>query len=156
VSAAGETRSRSDQWKIHDRRKHATRARSIKPKSLTRASIALGRILYPDHSDRYERPVTRADCLTGGCNEARPCPWVSCKHHLYLDVSPFTGSIKLNFPDLEVWERGETCALDVAERDGVTLEEIGEHMNLTRERVRQVLVDALEALSCQRALKRMR
>ena len=29
----------------------------------------------------------------------RPCPWVACKHHLYLDVNPETGSIKMNFPD---------------------------------------------------------
>ena len=42
--------------------------------------------------------------------------FVSCKHHLYLDVNPATGSIKLNFPDKEIWELEHTCALDVAER----------------------------------------
>ena len=73
----------------------------------------------------------------------RPCPWVSCKHHLYLDVNPETGSIKINFPDLESWELAETCALDVAERGGITLEEVGEIMNLTRERIRQVEVRGL-------------
>lgn len=80
------------------------------------------------------RPTHRDDCRTGD----RPCPFVSCKHHLYLDINPRTGSIKLNFPDLEVWELPETCALDVAERGGMTLEEVGELMNLTRERIRQV------------------
>ena len=55
-------------------------------------------------------------------NSERPCPYVSCKHHLYLDVTEF-GGIKLNFPGLEVWELEETCALDVAERGGVTLDE---------------------------------
>jgi len=25
-----------------------------------------------------------------------------------------TGAIKLNFPDLEVWELGESCALDIS------------------------------------------
>jgi hypothetical protein len=64
--------------------------------------------------------------------------FVSCKHHLYLDVNPETGSIKLNFPDKEIWELGETCALDVADRGGITLEEVGSIMNLTRERIRQV------------------
>ena len=49
-----------------------------------------------------------------------------------------TGAIKLNFPDLEVWEMTETCALDVADRGGITLEEVGAIMNLTRERIRQV------------------
>ena len=42
--------------------------------------------------------------------------FISCKHHLYLDVNPETGSIKLNFPHLEPWEMLESCSLDVAER----------------------------------------
>ncbi|MGN6107941.1 MAG: hypothetical protein ACTHU0_22725 [Kofleriaceae bacterium] len=29
------------------------------------------------------RPKTRADCRA----EARPCPWVSCRHHLLLEVA---------------------------------------------------------------------
>ncbi len=29
------------------------------------------------------RPTTRAECL----EEARPCPWVSCRHHLLLEVA---------------------------------------------------------------------
>jgi hypothetical protein len=80
------------------------------------------------------RPHARSQCATG----PRPCMFISCKHHLYLDVNPGTGSIKLNFPDKEVWEMGETCALDVADRGGITLEEVGAIMNLTRERIRQV------------------
>ncbi|HEX8907607.1 MAG TPA: sigma factor-like helix-turn-helix DNA-binding protein, partial [Anaeromyxobacteraceae bacterium] len=38
----------------------------------------------------------------------------------------------------EIWELDETCALDVADRGGITLEEVGTIMNLTRERIRQV------------------
>ena len=64
------------------------------------------------------RPRSRADCANG----PRPCMFISCKHHLYLDVNPSTGSIKLNFPDREVWELADTCALDVADRGGITLE----------------------------------
>lgn len=89
-----------------------------------------------------ERPRTRRDCIYA----SRPCLFVSCKHHLYLDVNPVTGSIKLNFPDKEVWEIKETCALDVAERDGLTLEEVGEILNLTRERIRQVEATGLKKL----------
>jgi hypothetical protein len=85
-------------------------------------------------SIEQNRPKTRADCATG----PRPCLFVSCKHNLYLDVNPETGSIKLNFPDKEIWELQHTCALDVAEKGGITLEEVGEIMNLTRERIRQV------------------
>jgi hypothetical protein len=95
--------------------------------------------------DPYPRPVTRADCMNG----PRPCLFVACKHHLYLDVNPDTGSIKINFPGKEVWDLKETCALDVAERGGITLEEVGSVLNLTRERVRQVEVSGLRKLRDQ-------
>lgn len=88
------------------------------------------------------RPRSRADCAQG----PRPCMFIACKHHLYLDVNPSTGSIKLNFPDKEVWELEETCALDVADRGGITLEEVGSIMNLTRERIRQVETRGLARL----------
>ena len=71
---------------------------------------------------------------------------MSCKHHLYLDVSPFTGTIKINFPDLEVWEMKVSCALDIAEYGGMRLEDVGELMNVTRERARQIEVQALSKL----------
>ncbi len=80
------------------------------------------------------RPRTRADCISS----PRPCVFVSCKYNLYLDVNPETGSVKMNFPDKEIWELDYTCALDVSEKGGITLEEVGEIMNLTRERIRQV------------------
>ena len=98
------------------------------------------------------RPKTRADCVNG----PRPCLFVSCKHHLFLDVSAKTGAIKLNFPDLEVWEMNETCALDVADRGGTTLEEVGAIMNLTRERIRQVEVKGLAKLQALRDMMALR
>jgi len=88
------------------------------------------------------RPRSRADCVNG----PRPCMFISCKHHLYLDVNPATGSIKVNFPDREVWEIEESCALDVADRGGITLEEVGAMMNLTRERIRQLETFGLRKL----------
>ncbi len=91
------------------------------------------------------RPHSRCDCQSA----QRPCLFVSCKHHLYLDVNQDTGSIKFNFPDKEVWEMKETCALDVADRGGITLEEVGEILNLTRERIRQVEVKGLTKLRHQ-------
>lgn len=120
------------------RRKREVRARTISVKRMTKRELELGRMLYPEVED-VVRPVTREDCAQG----ERPCPFVSCKHHLYLDVSARTGAIKLNFPDLEVWEMTETCALDVADRGGTTLEDVGAIMNLTRERIRQVEVKGL-------------
>lgn len=88
------------------------------------------------------RPKTRGDCQDG----PRPCPWVACSAHLYLDVNPTTGTIKFNFPDHELDGLRSTCSLDVADEGTHTLEQVGEFMNLTRERVRQVEVRGLHAL----------
>jgi hypothetical protein len=82
-----------------------------------------------------QRPRTRADCKDG----PRPCPWVSCRYHLALDVKP-GGAVTLNFPDREVWQLGQTCALDLAERGGMTQAAIGELLNISDERVRQLEV----------------
>lgn len=92
-----------------------------------------------NYPEEVARPVTRGDCQGG----QRPCPFVSCKWHLYVDVHQVRGSLKVNFPDLEVWELQDSCALDVADRGGMILEDVGAMINLTRERVRQVETDAL-------------
>jgi len=119
------------------RRRTRPRSKTIAMKRLTREELRVGALMYPPVD--IPRPTKRAECM----EEMRPCPWVACKHHLYLDINPETGSIKINFPDLEPWELKHTCALDVAERGGITLEEVGEIMNLTRERIRQVEVRGL-------------
>ncbi|MBI5482454.1 MAG: DNA-binding protein [Deltaproteobacteria bacterium] len=121
-------------------RRSQLRAKTIALKRLTKEEIRIGREVFPPMP--YCRPLSRAECEDG----PRPCPYVSCKHHLYLDVNPETGSIKLNFPHLEPWEMVESCSLDVAERGGITLEEVGTIVNLTRERVRQVEVRATTKL----------
>lgn len=127
--------------KVRRRRKRTRpRSKTIALKRLTREELRRGALLYPPVE--VPRPRTRSECEV----TIRPCPWVACKHHLYLDVNPETGSIKINFPELEPWELPQTCALDVAERGGITLEEVGEIMNLTRERIRQVEVRGLYKL----------
>ncbi|GAC1590891.1 MAG: hypothetical protein NVS3B20_17230 [Polyangiales bacterium] len=133
------------------RRKRDVRARTISVKRLSKAELERGRLLFPEDTES-ERPKIRAHCLEG----PRPCPFVSCQHHLFLDVSPRTGAIKLNFPDLEVWEMTETCALDVADRGGTTLEEVGAIMNLTRERIRQVEVKGLAKLQAYEEMTALR
>jgi hypothetical protein len=132
------------------RRKREVRARTISVKRMTKRELEIGRLLYPE-SD-YEKPRFRSECADG----PRPCPFVSCKYHLYIDVSARTGAIKLNFPDLEVWDLGESCALDVADRGGTTLEDVGAIMNLTRERIRQVEVKALAKLEALRDMMALR
>lgn len=113
-------------------------------KGLTRAVLALEPITDEDRQALAERPRTRSECPTEG-----PCPWVSCKHHLYLDIGTETGSIKVNFPELEPHELRNSCALDVAERGGITLEEVGQVMNLTRERIRQIEIRGLLKLKAR-------
>ena len=84
------------------------------------------------------RPRTRGDCVGG----PRPCPWAGCRHHMAIDVSPKTGGIKFNTPDVEIAEMAESCSLDVADRGSMTLERVGELMNVTRERIRQMELSA--------------
>ena len=132
------------------KRRSRQRARTISIRRLSKAELNRGRLLYPETD--YWRPKTRSECK----DMERPCPFVSCKYHLFIDVHPVRGSIKLNFPDVEVWEMGETCALDVADRGGITLEEVGEIMNLTRERVRQVETAGLGKLEGIQEVERLK
>jgi hypothetical protein len=135
--------------KFRRHRRTRPRGTTIAMKRLSMAELQLGAALYPAVPDDLDRPRTRADCGA----EARPCPWVACKHHLYLDINPETGSIKINFPDREPWELEHTCALDVADTGSKTLDEIGEITNLTRERIRQVEVRGLLKLRGRRELR---
>lgn len=75
----------------------------------------------------------RGDCVDG----PRPCPWLGCKYHLALDVG-VRGSLKINFPHLELEEMAATCALDESDKGGMNLADVGRLLNLTRERVRQI------------------
>lgn len=122
------------------KRRPRQRAHTISIRRLSKAELNRGKALYPEIE--YWRPKMRSECA----DMERPCPFVACKYHLYLDVHPVRGSIKVNFTDVEVWEMTETCALDIADRGGITLEEVGEIMNLTRERVRQVETAGLARL----------
>lgn len=123
------------------------RAKTQSIKRLSKKALAAGAVEFPPEetaSYAHLRPKRRGECLDGGNN--RPCPWVSCKHHLALDVSERTGSIKTNYPDVQVWEMPRTCALDEADRGGMTLEDVADTLNLTRERIRQIETNALRKL----------
>jgi hypothetical protein len=85
------------------------------------------------------RPTTRRQCVGG----ARPCPWVSCQYHLYLEVDR-TGTLVLNHPGATLEDLPDTCALDVADRGEATLQEAGEALGVTRERVRQIETVAMK------------
>lgn len=87
-----------------------------------------------------KRPAHRGDCL----DVSRPCPWVACRYHLFLDARD-NGSIKFAFGmDVAALEQmPATCALDVAADGPTSLEEIGRHLNVSMERARQLEAAAL-------------
>lgn len=127
----------------------SVRARTVHARNVSKRALVVLRSLGASAEvATYDRPRTRAECASdaGTVHAQRPCPWVSCKHHLHLEANEDNGSIKLNFPDREVWEMPETCALDVAARGGMTLEEVGDVLNFTRERIRQIECKGLAKL----------
>jgi len=105
---------------------------------LSRRSLAVIRDdVARTYPRRVHRPRTRGECVDG----PRPCPWVSCRHHLALEVR-----------GLRVVHRsatmGETCSLDIADRgEQLSLRTVGQLLGgLTRERARQLVVGALSSL----------
>ena len=94
------------------------------------------------------RPLTRGDCE----NAPRPCPWVGCKHHLFLDVT-HTGAIRLNFPGQHPEDLTRSCALDVAADGGASLDEVGAILGITRERIRQIEAKARLAMRADTSLE---
>lgn len=119
------------------------RAMTIAEKRITKGDIAVGRLLYPEAVEG--RPRTRGECK----NVCRPCPYVGCRYNLYLDVDERTGSVKFNRPELQPWNMppASSCALDLADLGGHTLEETGAALNVTRERLRQIEERALDHLA---------
>ena len=102
-----------------------------------RARVALE---PPDDGPLPKRPGKRRDCT-----HARPCPFVTCRYHLYTDVTR-SGGLQVNAPKSEPDDMKETCALDVADRGTHTLEEIGVILGVTRERIRQIQAIALRKI----------
>lgn len=101
---------------------------------VSKTTIQIGRLLYPE---AVEHPRTR-----GECPEVRPCPLIGCRHNLWCDVKA-NGRVTVRDRDLEPWDAEDSCALDLAELGGMTLDEVGAVMSITRERVRQLEQSAL-------------
>ncbi len=120
-----------------------------------------------------ERPRVRADCEFG----PRPCIWVSCRHHMAIEVGDSENTESLTMP-ARGWGAGgkrtisnktpahmvrqwiedaaemvvnmrETCSLDVSAGEIRTLEDVGGLFSFTRERARQVEGLALEDMRRQ-------
>jgi len=93
-------------------------------------------IYLPEH---LMPPETRAECVNG----PRPCPRLACRYHLWSETRP-------NAPMWAFPRR--SCALDVAEKGGLTLKQVGRILRLTRERVRQIEASALMKLRHRKRL----
>lgn len=106
-----------------------------------------GKLIIPEAPDR---PKTRADCAQG----MRPCPWISCKYHLFLEVRR-NGSIA--YPQGQELEALDTmahsCALDVADKGGASQTEVGEAINATMQMTSLIEQAALGKLSLEQDLE---
>jgi hypothetical protein len=128
-------------------RKVRARPQTLSITRSTKLANAAARAAEPDDGLR-RLPMVRGDCL----ESERPCGYVSCRWHLFLDVTKI-GNIKINFPHLvdpdgtpRLDEMVDTCALDIADRGGETLNRLGKRMNITRERIRQIVKSIIKKL----------
>lgn len=97
------------------------------------------------NNDAEQRPRTRGECVGG----PRPCPWVSCRHHLALEIT--ADGVRLMLPeDPDDWHGLETCSLDVADRGGFGQTDLAALLDGTEYTYRRV------RLAEDRGLARMR
>jgi hypothetical protein len=81
-------------------------------------------------------PRARADCV----GAPRPCPFVSCRHHLWLlEQESRPGNPAMGIQgETTIRPVAASCALDVAARGGITLDEVGEILGITATRANQI------------------
>ena len=143
-------------------RKRRLRAKTINVQRMSKRDLERGRMEAPpsETTDLYARPKTRGECLQGE-HAQRPCPWIGCTRHTFADVDEFTGSIKINHPPADdsaealvdvLRAMPYTCSLDLADEGGATLENVGSLLSVSRERCRQIEVDALVKITRRAAL----
>lgn len=88
-----------------------------------------------------QRPRVRHECLVeqGG---VRPCPWLSCRHHLLSDlaVSEMENALEILFDS-----NGPSCVLDVVDEaeDGLGIDRVAELLNISTEQAEELEESAL-------------
>lgn len=84
-------------------------------------------------------PATRAECK----DAPRPCPFVSCRYHLFLDIASDGRLFMTTDADehdessieRELYQMAETCALDVADGGSAQQDEVAVVLGITRRHV---------------------
>lgn len=98
----------------------------------------------------HTRPQTRADCR----GDARPCPWVSCRHHLLLEVAKAKAkegraaratSIRLNRPHLGKAKLGRRPGMDASEAHALVQRWIADAVDLLASMPATCALDVVEA-----------
>lgn len=97
----------------------------------------LKRIEKKDREALANRPKTRGDCVNG----PRPCPWVGCKYHMWLEVGK-GGHITYR-PGCD---EDESCVLDIADRGGEEGSTIARYMGISRSRADQIYWRAMKKM----------
>ena len=122
------------------------------------ALAAQDRSVVPDEELREidaTRPRFRFECLPGGPAYVRPCPYAMCRFNMFTVL--VTCEQRLNSTPREPprlimsptdLDPEYSCVLDIVDRQfsGYTLEEVGQILGVTRERIRQVQNDALSKI----------
>lgn len=116
---------------------------SIRATKLTRAELRdraeLQKLDLPSRPRNYH-----AECS----NMIRPCPFFTCERHLKFDITN-SGSLKDNFPGVELHEMEETCLNDVTEQGPQTIQRLGNLFNLTEHRSEQLVKEALAEMNAK-------
>lgn len=122
-------------------RRHTRTRPGQPPATRIRArDLVVDRLLYPERD--FWRPRTRADCAS----VPRPCPYVGCRYNLFLEVAAHARRVGLrfNYHNRDVWElEHSSCALDFAERGGMTNKQVGEVLHCHTSVVSRVSTGAI-------------
>ena len=102
-----------------------------------------------------DRPTHRGDCLPGGSNEQRPCPWVSCRYHTAVQLGGGRPAatkavarqqiVKLRLAHEALAAGHPSCALDVADLGPQGNATIAAVLGISREYSRRTVAEALAA-----------
>ncbi len=98
------------------------------------------------------RPRVRSQCESG----VRPCPWVSCRHHLAVDLlrDGRVVQVKPHWPGGELADERQgdpeatpwSCVLDLVQSRDLTMGAVEYQLDISRARILQLEEHALEFL----------